>query len=134
MQVNQENPYQAPVSAAEPHADKPPRRWGVVLLSLIAFQTLLAMIYASTMLSHLRHGEISALTLLASVLASVLLAVGGLLYVVKIRYAAYLFFVSALLSALVYWRWHPTFVFTGLAISVCAGLVSVAFQRRVASE
>lgn len=104
-----------------------------MLLSLIAFQTLLAVIYASTMFSQLKLGEISGLTFLASALASVLLVVGGLLYVFRIRYASYLFFASAFFAAFVYWQWRPTFVFTGLAISVCAGLVSIAFQRRFAS-
>ena len=130
--VNHENPYEAPVSELEPCADTPPRRWGVVLLSLVAFQTLISVIYATTLVSHFRHGEISALTFLASALASVLLVAGGLMYLSKRRYAAHLFFASALFAACAYLQWHPTFLLTGLGISVCAGLVSVVVQRRLA--
>ncbi len=103
-----------------------------MLLSLVAFQTMIAAVYATTLISHFRHGEINALTFLASVLASVLLLVGGLMYAKKNLYSAHLFFASALCAAFAYLQWHPTFLLTGLGISICAGLVAVVAQRRLA--
>jgi hypothetical protein len=130
--MSHENPYKAPMSATQASAPLPPGRWSIMLLSLIAFQTLVTILYATTMVSHLRHGEISLFTFAVSALASTLLAIGGFMYIYKSRYATYLFLSSALFAALTYLHWRPAFVFTGLIISVCACLVSIITQKRLA--
>ncbi|HET6782223.1 MAG TPA: hypothetical protein VFH12_00145 [Pseudoxanthomonas sp.] len=130
--MNQENPYEPPVSVVDPAAGTPPGRWKVMLLLVIAFQTLVVALYASTMFSHIRRGEISPLTFGVASIASVLLLLGGLMYSRKSRYAAPLFFISALCAAVAYFQWRVPFLVTGFVIAVCAGLVSVVAQRRPA--
>lgn len=103
-----------------------------MLFLAIAFQTLVFALYASTMLSHLRRGEISPLTFGEASIASVLLLLGGLMYWHKSVYAAPLFFASALCSALAYFQWPTPFLLTGAVVAVCGGLVSVVVRRRVA--
>jgi peptidoglycan/LPS O-acetylase OafA/YrhL len=125
----QENPYQPPISPAHLGQKSTPRRWIAIVLSLVALQTSVAALYASTALNQFRNGDISALTFLASASASVLLVVGGLALARKPRPATYLFFASAVFGACAYAQWHPPFIFTGLLIATCAGLVSVVSAR-----
>ena len=126
--MTQDNPYQAPASSLSSGAVLP-RRWAVIVSTLVVLQLLLAALYASTAFSHLRQGEISPITFLAAVLATVLLAVGVLSYVRKWRYSPYVFGAAALFSGLAALQWRPPFLLTGLAISICAALVSVVATR-----
>lgn len=123
-----ENPYQPPASGIDAPA-RPPARWRVILIALVAFQTLVAAAYATTLLSHWRHGEISAITFLASASASALLVVGVLVYRQSVRYARYFFFASTLMAALAFLQWRPPFVLSGLLIAFCATLVSAVAGR-----
>ena len=103
-----------------------------MLFLAIAFQTLVFALYASTMFSHLRRGAISPLTFGEASIASVLLLLGGLMYSRTSRYAAPLFFASALCAAAAYFQWRIPFLVTGVVITVCGGLVSVVVRRRLA--
>lgn len=103
-----------------------------MLLSLVGLQILVAAMYTPTALSRLQHGEISALAFSALLLSSILLAIGGVVFMRSPRSAACCFFVSAIFGAIAYLQWRPTFVFAGLLIAICAGLVSVVAMRRLA--
>lgn len=103
-----------------------------MLLSLVGLQILVAAMYTPTALSRLQNGEISVLVFSAVVLSSILLAIGGFIFMRRARAAAYCFFASAIFGAIAYLQWRPTFVFAGLLIAICAGLVSVVTMRRLA--
>ena len=103
-----------------------------MLLTLVGFQVLVAAMYTPTALSRLRHGEISVLVFSAVVLSGILLAIGGVMFMRSTRAAAYCFFASAVFGGIAYWQWRPTFVFCGLLIAICAGLMSVVIVRRPA--
>lgn len=103
-----------------------------MLLPLVGLQVLVAAMYAPTALSRLQHGEISVLVFSAVVLSSILLAIGGLMFGRSARAAACCFFASALFGAVAYLYWRPAFVFAGILIAICAGLVSVVITRRPA--
>lgn len=126
--MTQENPYQAPTSTTTTAA-RAPRRWVAIVLSVAAFQTLVAMAYASTVFSQVRFGEVSVVTALAWGSASGLLMTGSIALLFNARVATYMLFLAALLGGLTYLQWRPTFVFTGLLVSVCAALVSSASAR-----
>jgi fatty acid desaturase len=126
--MTQENPYQAPTSttAIETRA---PRRWTVIVIFLVAFQTLVALAYASTTLSQWRSGEISPLVALAWASASGLLVTGSITQLFSPRLSSYMLFLAALLSGLAFAHWRPPFVLTGLLVAVCAALVSSVSAR-----
>jgi hypothetical protein len=128
--MSMENPYQAPASPSALDVGRAPRRWSVVVIGLVALQTLVAALYVSTALGQLRRGETSAVVFLAWASASVLLALGAPVLLRNPRLAAYLFFASAASSGLACLQWRPTFVFTGLLIALCAGLVGFVSARR----
>jgi hypothetical protein len=130
--VKPENPYQAPASVVEEGAYSAPRRWGVMLLSLVALQILLAAIYLPTAFSRLQRGEIGLPVFSGVVLSCFLLSIGGFTFMRSARVAACCFFASAMSGAIAYSQWRPTFVFTGVMIAICAGLVSVVAMRRLA--
>ena len=90
--------------------------------------------YAPTALSRLQHGEISVLVFSAVVVFSILLAIGGFIFMRSARAAAYCFFASAIFGVIVYSQWRPTFVFAGLLIAICAGLVSIVIMRHRAKR
>lgn len=103
-----------------------------MILCLVAFQVLLAALYAPASLDQFRSGEISALTFLAWVLASLFLMLGGLVFLHTKRMSGYFFLASASLGALAYLQWRPAHVLAGLLVAVCAGLVSSVSSRRSA--
>jgi hypothetical protein len=125
-----ENPYQPPTSSVDAQPGGPPGRWRTIVILLVAFHTLLAAAYATTLLGHWRHGEISAVTFLASASASVLLLIGALVYRGSVRYAQHFFSASTLMAVLAFLQWRPPFVLSGLLIAFCATLVSAVARRR----
>jgi hypothetical protein len=127
--MTEENPYQTPTAGTEGKPPKVPKRWSVIILSAISFQLLIAALYATTLISRFRHGEISGLTCLMIALASVFLASGGLLHYFGSRMAGHAFLLATVLGALGYLQWRPPFVFTGLVISTCAWLLSLATRK-----
>lgn len=130
--MTQENLYQAPASSMTHGPARAPRRWGAMVRSLVALQTLLATLYASTIWNQFHSGEISALVFLAFVSASVLSVVGAFLLSSSPRSSSYFFFSSALLGALVCTQWRPPFVVAGLLVAICAGLVGSVSAKRSA--
>lgn len=126
--MTQENPYQAPASTTTV-ATRAPRRWVAIVLCLVAFQTLVALAYASTAFSQLRSGEISPITALAWASATGMLVTGSIAQLFSARLSSYLLFLAALLAGLTYLQWRPPFVLTGLLVAVCAALVSSASAR-----
>ena len=129
--MSQDNPYQPPAAALS-SGSALPRRWAVMVSALVVLQLLIAALYTSTAISHLRRGEISPITFLVATLAAAFLAAGCLSYLRKWRYSPQIFGASALFSALTALQWRPPFVLTGLAIAVCAALVSVVATRPMA--
>ncbi len=127
--MKEENPYQPPAAGMEGKPATVPKRWSIMILSAIALQLLIAALYATTVVSRFRYGEISGLICLAILFASVLLALGGLLHHFGSRMAAHAFLLATVLGALGYLQWRPPFVLTGLVISTCAWLLSLATRQ-----
>lgn len=127
--MTHENPYRAPESAVSAKAFVAPKRWNMMLLLTIALQLLVTAIYATTLISQLRRGEISPLTGVTAASASAFLAIGGVLQLLNSRFALHVFFLSTVLGALAYLHWRPPFVLTGLLISACAWVLSLVTRR-----
>ena len=127
--MTDENPYQAPAAGMEVKQPTVPKRWSIMILSAITLQLLIAALYATTVVSRFRHGEISGLICLAILFASVFLGLGGLLHHFGSRMAAHAFLLATVMGALGYMQWRPPFVLTGLVISTCAWLMSLATRQ-----
>lgn len=123
-----ENPYSAP-SAAAPRSAVPLARWKVGVLVLVGLQLLLALMDTPRVLSLFRSGDINFITAAPAALATVVFAVGGLVFVKRPGGARRFFAGSALLGIVVLLQWPTALAFTGLAISLVACFVGGLLSR-----
>ena len=125
--MTEHNPYSAPATTVRPPATAP-LRWRLFVQVLVALQIILAALSIPQTLDLVRHGDISPLTAIAAALATLSLAVGGVLSA-KTHVALYFFGTTMLLGALVLLQWRPGVAFTGFVVTLVACAMSVYLSK-----
>jgi len=95
----------------------------------VALQIIVAALSVPQTLDLVRYGDISPLTAIAATLATISLAIGGVLLSAKTHVARYFFGTTMLLGAFVLLRWRPGVAFTGFVVALVACAMSVYVSK-----
>jgi hypothetical protein len=131
--MNENNPYPPLSESAAAIVNKSLSVADYILLTLIMLQLVLAGFYLPHLLKDMLMGMISFVSVLAFLIATLLLLPAALLVFFKSRFAAYVFAVSLVFGLLAAISFHPMQVLTGVA-AASIGFVLCLTQRKSKSS